>query len=57
MGVGARLHVKKGRVRSEKTVQVMLDGFRESHMLDASEQGVESLAGIVKLEYKTCKPE
>ena len=35
----------------------MLDGFRESHMLAASEQGDESLAGIVKLEYKTCKPQ
>lgn len=31
--------------------------FCGSHMLDASEQGLESLAGIVKLEYKTCKPE
>ena len=57
MGVCARLRVKKGKVRSENSVQVMLDGFRESHMLAASEQGDESLAGIVKLEYKTCKPQ
>jgi len=57
VGVCARLRVKKGKVRSENSVQVMLDGFRESHMLAASEQGDESLAGIVKLEYKTCKPQ
>ena len=50
-------HVRKGKVRSESSVQVMLDRFREHHTLDASDHGVESLAGIVKLEYKTCKPE